>query len=49
MERLARATEAAGIPLWVPNVTMEGLRFLLGVGTVMWVDGPAVPVGDEPQ
>jgi hypothetical protein len=49
VERLARATEAAGIPLWVPNVTMEGLRFLLGVGTVMWVDGPAVPVGDEPQ
>jgi hypothetical protein len=49
VERLARATEKAGMPLWVPNVTTEGLRFLLGVGAAMWVDGPAVPVGDEPQ
>lgn len=41
--RLAEAANRRGLPLWVPNVHADGLRFLLGLSGTLWVDGPAVP------
>ena len=41
--RLADAADRRGLPLWVPNVDGEGLRFVLGLPGTLWVDGPAVP------
>lgn len=43
LERLARAAEIRGIPLWVPNLDDERLREVLRIGGRFWVDGPAVP------
>jgi hypothetical protein len=47
VEHLACAADTIRVPLWVPNVRSSGLRFLLGIGAVMWVDGPAVPTGSQ--
>ena len=41
--RLADAADRRGLPLWIPNVDGEGLRFALGLPGTLWVDGPAVP------
>lgn len=41
--RIAEAASRRGLPLWIPNVDQEGLRFVLGLPGVVWVDGPAVP------
>ncbi len=43
VRRLAEAAAAASLPLWVPNVDDRALRFLLTLGTTLWVDGPAAP------
>ncbi|MCW8983952.1 MAG: hypothetical protein OQK55_01315 [Thermoanaerobaculales bacterium] len=43
LTRIAAATSRRGLPLWVPNVDQEGLRFVLGLPGTIWVDGPAVP------
>ncbi len=42
--RLAEAAARRGLPLWIPNLDDEGLRFVLGLPGRLWVDGPAVPV-----
>jgi hypothetical protein len=42
--RLAEAAARRGLPLWIPNLDDEGLRFVLGLPGMLWVDGPAVPV-----
>ncbi len=44
LERLVKAANARGLPLWVPNVTDDALRRLLQVGGKVWIDGPAVPL-----
>ncbi|HSN57249.1 MAG TPA: hypothetical protein VLT32_21455 [Candidatus Sulfomarinibacteraceae bacterium] len=41
--RLAEAANRRGLPLWVPNVDRDGLRFVLGLPGTLWVDGPSVP------
>ncbi len=41
--RVAEAASRRGLPLWVPNVDREGLRLVLGLPGIIWVDGPAVP------
>jgi hypothetical protein len=41
--RIAEAALRRGLPLWIPGVDQEGLRFVLGLPGVIWVDGPAVP------
>lgn len=41
--RIAEAASRRGLPLWIPNVDQEGLRFVLGLPGTIWVDGPAVP------
>jgi len=41
--RLAEAAKRRGLPLWIPNLDDEGLRFALGLPGRLWVDGPAVP------
>jgi len=41
--RIAEAASRRGLPLWVPNIDQEGLRIVLGLPGVIWVDGPAVP------
>ena len=41
--RIAEAASRRGLPLWIPNVDQEGLRLVLGLPGVVWVDGPAVP------
>jgi hypothetical protein len=41
--RIAEAASRRGLPLWIPNVDQEGLRFVLGLPGAIWVDGPAVP------
>lgn len=43
LQRLADAAARRGVPLWVPNVDTEALRFLLSFPGILWVDGPAVP------
>jgi len=43
VQRLADAAARRGLPLWVPNVTTEALRFALRLPGAVWVDGPAVP------
>jgi hypothetical protein len=43
VQRLADAAARRGLPLWVPNVTTEALRFALRLPGTVWVDGPAVP------
>jgi hypothetical protein len=41
--RLAEEAKRRGLPLWIPNLDDEGLRFALGLPGRLWVDGPAVP------
>jgi hypothetical protein len=41
--RIAEAASRRGVPLWIPGVDQEGLRLVLGLPGVIWVDGPAVP------
>jgi len=41
--RIAEAASRRGLPLWIPNVDQEGLRLVLTLPGVIWVDGPAVP------
>jgi len=41
--RLADEAMRRGLPLWIPNVSEESLRFVLGLPGTLWVDGPAVP------
>ena len=41
--RLAEEAVRRGLPLWIPNLDDEGLRFALGLPGMLWVDGPAVP------
>jgi hypothetical protein len=43
VQRLADAAARRGLPLWVPNVDTEALRFALRLPGTIWVDGPAVP------
>lgn len=43
VQRLADAAARRGLPLWVPNVDTEALRFALKLPGTIWVDGPAVP------
>jgi hypothetical protein len=45
--RIADAASRRGLPLWIPGVDQEGLRFVLGLPGVIWVDGPAVPHPDK--
>lgn len=41
--RIAEAAFRRGLPLWVPGIDEEALRFVLGLPGTIWVDGPAVP------
>ena len=41
--RLAEAAARRGLPLWIPNLDVDALRFALGLPGILWVDGPAVP------
>lgn len=41
--RLADAAARRGLPLWIPNLDGDALRFALGLPGTLWVDGPAVP------
>ena len=41
--RIAEAASLRGLPLWMSGVDREGLRLVLGLPGVIWVDGPAVP------
>lgn len=41
--RLAEEAARRGLPLWIPNLDDEGLRFVLGLPGRLWVDGAAVP------
>ena len=41
--KIAEATSRRDLPLWIPGVDQEGLRLVLGLPGVIWVDGPAVP------
>lgn len=41
--RLAEAAARVGLPLWIPNLDGDALRFTLGLPGTLWVDGPAVP------
>ena len=41
--RLAEEAARRGLPLWIPNLDDEGLRFVLGLPGRSWVDGAAVP------
>jgi hypothetical protein len=41
--RLAEVARRRGLPLWIPNLDDEGLRFALGLPGRLWVDGSAVP------
>jgi hypothetical protein len=41
--RIAEAAHRLGVPLWIPGVEQDGLRFVLGLPGTIWVDGPAVP------
>lgn len=41
--RIAESAARRGLPLWVPGIDAEGLRVVLGLPGVIWVDGPAVP------
>jgi hypothetical protein len=43
VQRLAEASARLGLPLWVPNVDTDALRFALRLPGTVWVDGPAVP------
>jgi hypothetical protein len=43
VQRLADAAARRGLPLWVPNVDTDALRFALRLPGTIWVDGPAVP------
>ena len=43
VQRLADAAALRGLPLWVPNVDTQALKFLLRLPGTLWVDGPAVP------
>jgi hypothetical protein len=43
VQRLADAAARRGLPLWVPNVDTEALRFALRLPGTVWVDGPSVP------
>jgi len=45
--RLAEEAQRQGVPLWIPNLDDEGLRFALGLPGRLWVDGPAVPSSEE--
>ncbi len=41
--RLADEAARRGLPLWIPNIDGDGLRFVLGLPGTLWVDGAAVP------
>jgi hypothetical protein len=41
--KIADAAMRRELPLWIPGIDREGLRFVLSLPGVMWVDGPAVP------
>jgi len=41
--RLADEAARRGLPLWIPNIGEESLRFVLGLPGTLWVDGPAIP------
>ena len=43
VERMARDPARDGRPLWVPNVDLESVQYLLSLPGPIWVDGPAVP------
>jgi hypothetical protein len=43
VEGMARHPARAGRPLWVPNVGVDSVRFLLSLPGPIWVDGPGVP------
>ena len=40
---LAEEAKRRGLPLWIPNLGEESLRFVLGLPGTLWVDGAAVP------
>jgi hypothetical protein len=42
-ERIAEIAARRDLPLWIPRVDDEALRFVLGLPGTIWVDGPAVP------
>jgi hypothetical protein len=44
--RLADAASRLDVPLWIPNVDQESLRFVLSLPGTIWIDGPAVPRQD---
>jgi hypothetical protein len=44
--RLAEAASRLDVPLWIPSVEQESLRFVLSLPGTTWVDGPAVPRQD---
>jgi hypothetical protein len=41
--RVAETAARRGLPLWIPGVDDDALRFVLGLPGTIWVDGPAVP------
>jgi hypothetical protein len=41
--KIATAAELHDLPLWIPGVDHDALRFVLGLPGAIWVDGPAVP------
>jgi hypothetical protein len=41
--KTADAAARRSLPLWVPGVDHDALRFVLGLPGTIWVDGPAVP------
>lgn len=43
IEWMARDPARDGRPIWVPNVDVESVQFLLTLPGPIWVDGPAVP------
>jgi hypothetical protein len=45
--RLAEEAKRRGLPLWIPNLDDEGLRYALGLPGRLWVDGSAVPSSEE--
>jgi hypothetical protein len=42
-ERIAEVAARRDLPLWIPGVDVDALRFVLGLPGTIWVDGPAVP------
>ena len=45
--RIADEAARRGLPLWIPNVGEESLRFVLGLPGTLWGVGSAVPSSEE--